>query len=110
MVIIAAELAPCQYIEQRLLMLRSCQVPARNIVMKEQRQVTIGAITLADEKPIERFFGPLRFDTASLRGKCQRQSLLSPVFVMNDGVAGKNRPGASFVGIELQNRARREAF
>jgi len=81
-VISAPELATCQDIEQSLLLLRSCQVPARNIVMKEQRQVTIRAISLADEEPIERLFRALRLDAAGLRGECQRQCLLPPVFVM----------------------------
>src|SRR5437899_638595 len=78
--------------------------------MKEQRKVTIGAISLADEKPIERLFRALSLDAAGLCGECQRQRLLPPVFVMNDSVAGKNRPGANLTRREIQNRACREAF
>src|SRR5207245_4009424 len=81
-----------------------------NIVMKEQMQVAVCAISLADEKPVERLIGLARFYAAGLRGECQRQRLLAPVLMMNDGVAGEDRPRASLAQVEFQNRAGRKAF
>ena len=62
------------------------------VAFAEYAQITVGAVALHNQQPKQRCFGLLRFDAAHQAAPGQRQGLLAPKRMVDDGVAGKHRP------------------